>query len=145
MSGSTENATSASRQSIAEQHDHDADEREDVAEDRDDAGGEQVVQHVDVGRDPRHQPADRIAVVELQVEALQVPVDLHAQVEHDALPGHLQHPGLEVLERERAEQDRRGRASAMRSRPGQVAGGDVLVDRELHQVGLRQLQDGVGR
>ena len=34
ISGSTENATSASRQFIAQQHDHDADQREDVAEDR---------------------------------------------------------------------------------------------------------------
>ena len=42
-----------------DQHDHDADQHEDVAEDRDDARGEQVVQHVDVGRHPRHQPADR--------------------------------------------------------------------------------------
>ena len=101
MSGSTENATSASRQFIHEHHDHDADEREHVAEDRDDARREQVVQHVHVGRDARHQPADRVAVVVAQIEPLQVAVDLHPQVEHDALPGHLHRPRLHVLGGER--------------------------------------------
>ena len=72
ISGSTENASSASRQSIIDQHDHDAGEREDVAEDRDHARGEEIVEDVDVGRDPRHQTADRIAIVELQVEPLQM-------------------------------------------------------------------------
>ena len=55
-----------------DQHDHDAEQREDVAEDRHHARREHVVEHVDVGRHARHQPADRIAVVELQVDALQV-------------------------------------------------------------------------
>ena len=38
-------------------------EREEIAEDRDHARREQVVEDVHVGRHPRHQPADRIAVV----------------------------------------------------------------------------------
>ena len=102
-------------------HRHDADEREHVAEDRDDARGEQVVQHVDVGGDARHQPADRVAVVVAQVEPLQVAVDRHAQVEHDPLPGQLHRPGLQVLGGERDDQDgddtarRAGRAR--RARP----------------------------
>ena len=108
MSGSTENATSASRQFIHEHHDHDADQREHVAEDRDHAGREEVVQHVHVGRDARHQPADRVAVVVAQVEALQVAVDRHPQVEHDPLPGQLHRPGLDVLGGERDHQDGRG-------------------------------------
>ena len=83
-------------------HRHDADQREDVAEDRHDAGREQLVQDVHVGRDARHQPADGIPVVEAQVEPLQVSVDLHPQVEHDPLAGHLHHPGLHVLEHERS-------------------------------------------
>ena len=141
MSGSTENASSASRQSIDDEHDHDAEQREDVAEDRDDAGREQVVEHVDVGRHPRHQPADGIAIVELQVDALEVTVDLHAHVEHDALAGHLQHPRLQVLERERAEQDRQ-KAERDAIEAGQIAGRDVAVDGHFHEVRLRQLQDG---
>ncbi len=103
MSGSTEKATSASRQSIQTSTAMMPSEREHVAEHRDHAGGEQLVEHVDVGRDARHQPADRIAVVEPQVEPLQVPVHLHPQVEHDPLPDHLQRPGLRVLERERGD------------------------------------------
>ena len=50
----------------ADHDDHDAGQREDVAEDGDDAGREQLVQHVHVARDPRHQPADGIAIVELR-------------------------------------------------------------------------------
>ncbi len=105
MSGSTEKATSASRQFIVSEHDHDAGEREHVAEHRDDARGEQVVEDVHVRRDAGHQPADRVAVVELDVQALQVPVDLHAHVVHDPLPESLQDVGLQVLEDERANED----------------------------------------
>ena len=86
-------------------HRHDADQREHVAEHRDHARREQVVQDVDVGGDPRHQPADRIAVVVAQIEPLQVAVDRHPQVEHDPLPGQLHRPRLQVLGGERDDQD----------------------------------------
>ena len=79
---------------------HDADEHEHVAEDRDDARREQIVERVDVGRDARHQPADRIAIVEAEVEPLQVAVHLHAQRVHDALADRLQDVRLAVLEGE---------------------------------------------
>ena len=39
-----------------------------VAEDGDEAGGEEVVQHVDVGGDAGDQAADGVAVVEGEVE-----------------------------------------------------------------------------
>ena len=58
-----------------QQHDHDPDQREDVTEDRDDAGGEQFVQDVHVARDARHQPPDRIPVVEAEIQRLQARVD----------------------------------------------------------------------
>ena len=90
ISGMTASATRARRQSITNRTMVMPSQHEDVAEDRDDTRGEQVVQHVDVGRDPRHQAADRIAVVEADVEPLQVLVDLHPHVEHDALAGQLQ-------------------------------------------------------
>ncbi len=105
MIGRTENATSASRQFIHSIIDHDADQREHVAEDGDDARREQVVQHVDVGGDARHQPADRVAVVVAEVEPLQVAVERHPQVEHDPLPGQLHRPGLDVLGGEGDDQD----------------------------------------
>ena len=108
-----------------EHHDHDADEREHVAEDRDDAGREEIVQHVDVGGDARHQPADRIAVVVAEVEPLQMAVDRHPQVEHDPLAGQLHRPGLQVFGGERDDQDgevqqRRG-AQARRARPSRCS------------------------
>ena len=89
-----------------EHHDHDAGQREDVAEDGDDAGREQLVEHVDVAGHARHQPADGVAVVEPQVQPLQVRVQLHPQVVHDALARQLHHPGLHVLEREGAREHR---------------------------------------
>ncbi len=122
-----------------DQDDHDAEEREDVAEDRHNAGSEKVVEDVDVCRHPRHQPADRIAVVELQVDALQVLVDLHAHVEHDALAGHLQNPRLQVLERERREQDGKKRQRNP-VEPRQIRSRDMPIDRHLHQIWLRELQ-----
>src|SRR5205085_9026348 len=54
---------------------------------RDESRGEQVVQHVDIGRDARHQAAYRVAVVERQIEALQVLHQLPSQVEHGELSG----------------------------------------------------------
>ena len=119
-------------------HDHDADQREDVAEDGDDAGGEQIVQHVHVGGDARHQAADRVAVVVAQIQPLQVPVDRHPQVEHDPLPGQLHRPRLDVLGGERRRRGRRRTRSARRAQPVEPPGGDVLVDGDLHQVRLRE-------
>ena len=123
-----------------DEDDHDAEQREHVAEDRHDAGGEEIVQNVHVGRHAGHQAPDRIAIEESHVEPLKVLVDLGAQVEHDALPRHLEHPGLEVFERERsdedAEEDQRNPVQ-----PLQIARRDVAIDGELHDVGLRQLKD----
>ena len=80
------------------QHDEDdAGENEDVLEDGEDAGGEHLVEGVDVGGEPRDQPADGIAIEEGEVHALQVAEDLAAQVEHDFLAGPLHQPGLERL------------------------------------------------
>ena len=107
ISGSTEKATSASRQSIHTSTAMMPSEREHVAEHRHHAGREQLVQHVHVARHPRHQPADGIAIVEPQVEALQVPEDRHPQVEHHPLPDDLHRPGLGELEQEREQDGRR--------------------------------------
>ncbi len=123
----------------AEHHDHDPGQREDVAEDGDDAGREQLVEHVDVACHPRHQPADRVAVVEAQVQPLQVRVQLHPQVVHDALAGQLHHPGLHVLERERTGQDRQVDPRDVHQST-QIAGWDVRVDDQLGQVRRGQLQ-----
>ena len=141
ISGSTENATSASRQFIHSITAHDAGQREHVAEDGHHAGGEQIVQDVDVRGHPRHQPPDRIAVVVAQVEPLQMAVDRHPQVVHDPLPGQLQRPGLEVFGGERGDQHRQvERRQAVEA--GELPPDDVAVDRDLDQVGLHQRRDG---
>jgi hypothetical protein len=86
---------------------------------------------------------DGIAVVEAQVEPLQVAVDGHPQVEHDPLPGQLHRPGLDVFGREADDQHRR-KTTASRSRPDDRAGGDVAVDGGLDDVGLSQVGAAAG-
>ena len=76
ISGRTANATSASRQFITSIAAMMPASTSTSPKTVIDARREQIVEGVDVGRDARHQPADRIAVVEPQVERLQVAVDL---------------------------------------------------------------------
>src|SRR5208283_3170546 len=75
-------------------------EDEDVLEDRDHAGGEHLVECVDVGGNVRDQSSYRILVEEGDVHVLQVAKDLAAQVEHDLLAGPLHQVGLDELEGE---------------------------------------------
>ena len=103
-SGTMENATSASRQSSQNRTPDDAREEQDVAEDRHDAGREELVQGVHVGGHPGDQPADGVAVVEGDGQALQVAEDLPAQVVHDVLPHELHHVALGVEHEEREHQ-----------------------------------------
>ncbi len=73
-------------------------EDEDVFEDGEDAGGEHLVEGVDVGGEAGDEAADGVAVEEGDVHALQVAEDLAAQIEHDLLAGPLHEVGLEGLE-----------------------------------------------
>src|SRR6266516_4291326 len=64
-------------------------------------------------------------------------VNLHPEIEHDALSGELHHPGLQVLGRERRDED--GEIQPAKAiQPGELSGGDVAVDGDLDQVRLRQ-------
>ena len=118
-------------------HAHDAGQREHVAEDRHNARREQIVQHVHVRRHPRHQPADRIAIVVPQIELLQVPVDGHPEVVHDPLARQLERPGLEVFGAERGDEDRQvERGQPVES--GQLPLSDVPVDGDFDQIWLDQ-------
>ena len=105
MNGNTENATSCQAPVHPQQHDHDPQQRDQVTEDRDHAGGEEIVQCIDVGRHARHQATHRVAVVEPDVEPLQMRVDLHAEVKHDPLPHHLHRVRLDVFEDERPDEE----------------------------------------
>ena len=107
----------------------------------DHAGGEHLVQDVDVGGHPGHQPADRIAIVELKVEPLQMAVDLPCRMSNMIrCPVICSIQVCTYSSDERPEQDdRRTRARSGRA-PARSPRGDVSIDRELHQVRLRQLQ-----
>ncbi len=120
-------------------HDHDADQQEDIADHGHHTRGEEIVQHIDVRGHACHQTADWVAVVVPDVEPLQMAVDGHPQVEHDALPRHLEDPGLAVLGGECHDQD----AEVQRRQslePRELTAGDVLVDRDFEQVGLGELR-----
>ena len=93
------------RAELEHREDHEA-EREQVAQNRHQAGGEQLVEDIDVGGDARHQAAHGIAVVEGDVEILQVGHQLAAQVEHGLLADVLHDVHLGEFEQEDTEQGR---------------------------------------
>ena len=74
-----------------EEDGHDPGEHGHVAEERDEARGEELVQRVDVRRQARHEPADGRPVEERDVGPLEVPEDPGPEVVHDAL-AHLRGP-----------------------------------------------------
>ena len=84
-----------------------------------------------------------MTVVVPEVEALQVPIDGHPQVEHDPLAGQLQRPGLHILGRERTAENRQvDRREPVE--PRQLTDCNVTIDRNLDQVRLRELRTGAG-
>ena len=120
---------------------HDPDEGEEVAEDGDDPGGEELVDGVDVGRHAGHEPTHRVAVEVGDVQPLQVAEDLAAHVLHDPLPGHLHEAGLQVAHpprrHEREEEEERDPAQR-----GGVAPRDAAVDRDLREVRRDEIERG---
>ncbi len=108
MTGMTAKATRARRQSTTSIIVMMAMQREHVAEHGHHSGREQLVECLDVGGDPGHQPADRIAVEVGDAETLQVGEQLEPEIGHHSLtdPGGEQR--LTVVERE-LEQQRAGR------------------------------------
>ena len=70
-------------------------EDEDILEDGEDAGGEHLVERVDVGGDAGDETADGVVIEEGGVHALQMAEDLAAHVEHDLLAGPLHEVGLQ--------------------------------------------------
>jgi hypothetical protein len=95
-----------------EEHRDDAAEQHDVAEDRHQPGGEQLVERVDVGGHAGDQAADRVAVEVGERQGLQVAEDLAPQVAHDVLPHQEHQPALLVEDEEGGDQR------------GEVDGGD---------------------
>ena len=110
---------------VDDEHQHaDRQQREQVAEPGDDAGGEQLVERFDVRRHARHEPPDRIAVEERDRQPLQVREDLHAQIAHHALAEQAREHRLAVRATrtastsDRGEQQRRSRSRGAASPRG---------------------------
>ena len=127
----------------------DEDEQKDVLEDGQDAGGEHLVESIDVGGDAGDEFADGVAIEEGRMHGLDMAEDLAAEIEHDFLSGPLHEVGLDefeaVGEEEGAEVDGaqfgdagEGAAAEMAGDPGEVVGrgvGHVGVYGNLDEVG----------
>ena len=140
------------------QHDHhNADQHEDIFKDREDAGGEHLVEGVYVGGESRNKAAYRIAVEEGDVHSLQVAEDLRAHVIHDLLAGPLHEVGLGELEHvgeaECADVDEGDLGDAGGGRRAEMAGqpsglgtaihgvvGHVAIDGDLGEVGAKDIR-----
>ena len=81
-----------------EQHDRRADERQRVLDERRDAVGDELVERLDVVRQPADDHAGAVALVEAEREPLQVPEELAAQVGEHALAGPAGEVRLRVAE-----------------------------------------------
>ena len=75
-------------------------EHDEIVEHGRDAGGEQIVQRVNVCSGARNQPAHRIPIEKAEGQALQVLEDLLAQVVHDLLADPLHDAYLRILQPE---------------------------------------------
>ena len=117
----------------------DEDQANHVAQQADQAGGEHLVERLDVAGHPGHQAPDGGAIEEGRRQRQHVLVHAHAQGVHPALADELREVDLRegggVLAEEHAEV---GEADAIE--PRQPSDGDVLVDRLLQEVGLRDLE-----
>ena len=140
------------------QHDDDDEgEDEDVLEDGEDAGGEHLVEGVDVGGDAGDEFAYGIVIEEGRRHALQMAEDLAAQVEHDLLPGPLHHVGLQKFEKKGDEKGAKveerdlgdacnGLRIEMPGQPGElVVGriGHVGVDGDFDQIRSHDIAGGL--
>ena len=117
---------------------HDPDEHEHVADDRDHARGEELVQDVHVVREPGHDAAHRMAIEIGDRQPLQVAEELEPQIQHDVLSHPLHDPRLEIGEQVAEHQHRQiegGDAVQMQH----VAVPDAVVDGLLGQVRAGEL------
>ena len=105
------------------EHDEDDEEKnEDVFKDGEDAGGEHLVDGVDVRGDTGDELADGAAVEEGGLHALDMGEDLAAHVEHDLLAGPLHEVGLDELEKEGEDKGAEVEKGALRDAGGGVRG-----------------------
>ena len=94
-----------------EHRDNHETQHQNVADNGDQAGGEQIVQHVHIRRDARDQPAHRILIEIGDVQRLQMRHQLPPQIEHGPLAGPLHQVRLAEVE-EKPENDSPDKAGA---------------------------------
>ena len=108
----------------AEHDAQDENQHQHIAQNRHQSRSEKIVQHIHVGSHASHQAAHRIAIVERQVEILQVLHELAAQIEHGELAGILHQVRLHELADEAACQHRQVQQSDARQ-PARCIGGQI--------------------
>ena len=118
----------------AEHRGHDEEQHEQVPKDRDQSRTEQLVQGLDVRGDAGHEPAHRVPVVEPQVELLELPEDLRAEIVHHPLAQPRRHERLHVLEDEDHDGDGQVDDGEKRQQAA-VVGRDGLVEGDHGEVG----------
>ena len=117
-----------------EQHRRDADEHKQIAEQVDDHAREHLVQDIDIVGAARDQPPDRVRVEKLERQALQMPIDVVADIEQDVLPNPRHQIDLRVLRGECQEQNRQINQADIENPP-------PVVDTQPVQIRLRYLAD----
>ena len=138
-SGITANVTSASRQSMASIIPMIATRVNASPKIGHDPRGEQLVERFHVGGHPGHQPAHRVSVEVADAEALQVRVDLHPEVVHDALSDVRHEQRAPVFDGE-VEQERRQVQSGQETEQAHVVLGHGHVERVLGEARTDQGQ-----
>ena len=123
--------------------DHDAHQREQVAEDRPDTRRHQLVQRVHVVGDARHEAADRRAVVVGDRQALEVAEQRHAQVHHHRLAHALHDLVLDVVEAEAHRQDAQVEGRDL-AEMDEIVVADPVVDRLLGEPRAGEAHQGFG-
>ena len=134
MSGKTASVASASRQSRKKRIDGRADEHQRVLDEARDAVGDELVERLDVVREPADDHAGAVALVEAEREPLQVAEELVAQVGEDPLA----RPAGEVRLRVARDPVRAAPAATKTTTTSTsravVVRADAVVDRELREV-----------
>ena len=125
-----------------EEDDRGAEQEERVLDQARDAVGDELVERLDVVRDPADDHAGAVALVEAEREPLEVAEELVAQVGEDALAGPAGQVGVGGGEREREQRRAEEEEDDLRQ-PAEVAAADALVDRELRQVRRRERDERV--
>ncbi len=120
---------------LVEQDDDDPGQGEDVADHGDHPRGERLLDRLDVGGHPGHQPADRVAMEEAHRQGLDVVEGLLSDIAQRALAGVLHQVELEELEEALAE-DRGGEGGDDPAEALELPGDHVLVDGDLQDVRL---------